>query len=611
MRTLSAAAPALVLVFAIATFAIADATYDWDDAYISYRYAANLAEGHGPVYNAPDRVYGTTTLGWCALLAGFSRLLRLPVDAVATVLSFALLCVNALLVFSLVRRAANCAVLGVLAAVAMLVAPKFATTATSGMETMLYVFTILAAFSFATTGRALGAGAFAGLAFTVRPDGLAVIAALGLATLAGLVPGRERPVPGTGVSTTRWRVLRTRALALTTGFALVVLPFAAWCHAYYGSFLPHTLDAKREHVKQHGDWMVDHFLRGPGRPVLAAFGLAALLALGAALRRRSRATLAPLGIVLLFGLWQAVYAGAWIVAGIDMYLWYVGAMGAAAGVAVVAPAAIAARLFRSRIPAAVLGLAAVAAVGWWADRVRTIDLPENRAMQDALERPRHWIGEAIARYCDLDREVVGIGAIGAIGYHARPAIVNDWAHLVTRRGEEPEQTMFCVDSYTGIVPTRRLVFSAPALRATSGVRRFVYADPKSTWDHARGGPRRPQRATIAPGLHLHGTSRIADALRPGRSVVFEVHWTFEHPLVDGQRLIYALARGDAPPIARVETTGLHGNAIRYTAVVAGRRELDVVKLPLPSAVPSGEYRLTVSLAASDAAPILLDTLVAP
>lgn len=611
MRTLSAAAPALVLVFAIAAYAVADATYDWDDAYISYRYAANLADGNGAVYNLGERVYGTTTAGWCAMLAGFSRLLGIPVHAAAAVLSLALLCVNALLVFALVRRAARCAGLGVLAAVAMLVAPRFAITATSGMETMLYVFTILAAFAFATSGRFLGAGVFAGFAFAVRPDGLAVIAALGLATLAGLVPGRDRPTPGTGVATTRWRVLRTRALALTAGFALVAVPFALWCHTYYGQLLPHTLDAKRGHTKHHGDWMLDHFLRGPGRPVLAALGLAALLAIGAAVRRPGRAALAPLGIVLLFGLWQTVYAGAWIVAGIDMYLWYVGAMGAAAGVTVVAPAAIAARLFRSRIPAALLALGAVVVVAWWANRVRTVDLPENRAMQAALERPRHWIGDAIARYCDLDREIVGIGAIGAIGYLARPAHVNDWAHLVTREGEAPGQTMFVVDSYTGIVPERRLVFSAPSLDPASPVRRFVYADPASTWNHDRGGPRRPLAATVAPGLRLHGTSRIASRLRPGTSVVLEVHWTFDRPLAAEERLVYTLARDGEPPLVRVETTGLHGNSIRYAAVVAGRRELDVVKLPLPSTVPSGEYRVTVSRATSDAERVVLDTLIAP
>ena len=41
-----------------------------DDAFITYRYAANLARGNGLVYNAGERVLGTTTPGYAILLAG-------------------------------------------------------------------------------------------------------------------------------------------------------------------------------------------------------------------------------------------------------------------------------------------------------------------------------------------------------------------------------------------------------------------------------------------------------------------------------------------------------------------------------------------------------------
>ena len=41
-----------------------------DDAYISFRYARNLADGLGLVYNAGERIEGYTNFLWTVLLAG-------------------------------------------------------------------------------------------------------------------------------------------------------------------------------------------------------------------------------------------------------------------------------------------------------------------------------------------------------------------------------------------------------------------------------------------------------------------------------------------------------------------------------------------------------------
>jgi hypothetical protein len=45
-----------------------------DDAYITFRYARNIASGVGFVYNAGERVLGTTTPAYTLLLAALSRL---------------------------------------------------------------------------------------------------------------------------------------------------------------------------------------------------------------------------------------------------------------------------------------------------------------------------------------------------------------------------------------------------------------------------------------------------------------------------------------------------------------------------------------------------------
>ena len=45
-----------------------------DDAFISYRYAQNLVDGHGLVFNPGERVEGITNLLWTIGLAGVIRL---------------------------------------------------------------------------------------------------------------------------------------------------------------------------------------------------------------------------------------------------------------------------------------------------------------------------------------------------------------------------------------------------------------------------------------------------------------------------------------------------------------------------------------------------------
>jgi len=48
--------------------------YLLDDAFISFRYARNLVEGHGLVYNPGERVEGYTNLLWTLFAAGFLRM---------------------------------------------------------------------------------------------------------------------------------------------------------------------------------------------------------------------------------------------------------------------------------------------------------------------------------------------------------------------------------------------------------------------------------------------------------------------------------------------------------------------------------------------------------
>ncbi len=59
----------IVLSIAIFIFSCIKIDITQDDAYISFRYAANYLTGHGLVYNYGERVEGYTNFLWVMLLA--------------------------------------------------------------------------------------------------------------------------------------------------------------------------------------------------------------------------------------------------------------------------------------------------------------------------------------------------------------------------------------------------------------------------------------------------------------------------------------------------------------------------------------------------------------
>jgi len=63
-------------------------TYTVDDAYIAFRYARNVVEGHGPVFNPGDRVEGFTSPLWLAA-ATLCEFLRVPTDHACKAISLA------------------------------------------------------------------------------------------------------------------------------------------------------------------------------------------------------------------------------------------------------------------------------------------------------------------------------------------------------------------------------------------------------------------------------------------------------------------------------------------------------------------------------------------
>lgn len=253
--------------------------YFIDDAYISFRYAENLAEGHGLVFNPGERVegYSTTTL---VLLLALIHLfgVKIPIGALFVGLFFHAATVAMLLAF--LRRFLTDKWYRPLPLFALLFTalhPTGVAYAESGMETSLASFLLLLTLYLA--GAAVEKGRSAGLAAAAasgafllaltRPEMLALAAPIGLYLLLGNKEGR-------------W----PRAIAFGAVFAITYGSFLLWRHWYFGDWQPNTYYAKAAGVGWHmmpsGLRYFAVYLIG----TLFPFALLALLALQGLLRTR-------------------------------------------------------------------------------------------------------------------------------------------------------------------------------------------------------------------------------------------------------------------------------------------------------------------------------------
>jgi len=162
-----------------------------DDAYITFRYARNLVEGAGFVYNPGEHVLGTTTPLYTLLLAGLALVtgsrnfptLALAVNALTGAASVGLL-------YGLGKRFAGHRAPATAAALLWAVAPYSVTFAVGGMETDLTIVLLLGCFYAHLSKRPYALAGLAALAFLARPD---TLIATGLLFLDLLLARRRIP----------------------------------------------------------------------------------------------------------------------------------------------------------------------------------------------------------------------------------------------------------------------------------------------------------------------------------------------------------------------------------------------------------------------------------
>ena len=242
-----------------------------DDAYISFRYALNFAEGHGLVWNKGEWVEGYTNFLWTALLGVLRKLgADIPLAALfGCLLSF----VAALwAAAAAVRRAAPKPPILPFAAIALAGAVPFHTFSTAGLETMPAAALVVGGMFASTLPRgALLAGLSLTLATLMRPDHALFLGCFGLAMAA------EDLLHGEGKL---WRRLRFRRyVELAAPFLLLYVPYFLLRWRAYGDFYPNTYYAKNgefAHWSQ-GSVYAAHFIGSSGAWAWLPVALIALI----------------------------------------------------------------------------------------------------------------------------------------------------------------------------------------------------------------------------------------------------------------------------------------------------------------------------------------------
>ncbi|HBL27239.1 MAG TPA: hypothetical protein DD490_10430 [Acidobacteria bacterium] len=307
--------PAGVLVaFGLAGLAAALAAGFWgfsyDDAFITYRYAKNWADGAGLVYNPGEHVLGTTAPGYALLLGVLSALSGLSVPAWGTLLAIASLAAAGWVLWS-----------------ALAAAPPVVRTA-------LPLLFVTSALLFRWNVEMFGAEAFPVVALGVAAAHLALDrrrpVAAGLLAAAAMICRLDAGLLAALLGLELWRERRRFPWAFALAGLLPLALFLGWLQADFGAVVPETMAAKQLRLPLPAGGDISYNLRAwrwlwrsaPGAAGIVLLGLALWsLAEGAyaALRRRS----VPAGrLAAVTALWLLAHEITYRLLGIPFAPWY-------------------------------------------------------------------------------------------------------------------------------------------------------------------------------------------------------------------------------------------------------------------------------------------------
>ncbi|WP_103341636.1 hypothetical protein [Amycolatopsis sp. CA-126428] len=202
-----------------------------EDALVTFRYAQNIADGNGPVFNPGERVEGYTNFLWLVLVAlpraAFGADVRTTAVVLGVVAALGCVLVSCFLVNRIV--AAPRPAIGVAAAVLTASAGGLAVYGASGSEVPLFVLLVLATGYALAARRPVVAGVLVAFAVMTSPEGLVVAVLAGLWLAGAALKGRH----------SWWAPVGYVQSAL-----VFLIPRLAWRATFYQHFVPAPLAAK-------------------------------------------------------------------------------------------------------------------------------------------------------------------------------------------------------------------------------------------------------------------------------------------------------------------------------------------------------------------------------
>jgi hypothetical protein len=366
----------------------------YDDAFITFRYARNLAEGHGLVYHVNEWVLGATCPAFAIVLA-LPEMLKLSLPS--TVVAMNIVCDALVLgVTMLVLAKAGRRLAAVLFGLFFALSPIATRICVGAMEMDLFLLCSVLSILLYHRGARTVAIILAALSYYIRPEAVLLVAVLCVTEF--LSSGRAKSI---------WMA----AVAL-----IVVTPPALAIYAYYGHVLPQSVLTKSRDVGSALHMVIRNLLLNDVPCyVLLPFAVWGLLV---AVRQG--------GFLRTCALWGVAYLGAYVVARPLTWSWYGGPVHYVQFIA----AALGGVDLLGRLPrlgrqvsvarAAVAG--GVVVVGTWLGVLAVMG--PSPAMNRIYPPLREWC----QRNGVADSSILA-GDIGAIGYYSN-ARIYDIAGLV-------------------------------------------------------------------------------------------------------------------------------------------------------------------------------------
>jgi arabinofuranosyltransferase len=205
-----------------------------DDAFITYRYAQNLARGSGLVFNRGEYVEGITNLLWTLLMA-VPQALGLPVYLVAAALGLGFAMLAMFDVWRICRLFGVAPSMARAATVVLGLYPGYWLTAMNGLEGGLFSFLLMRTlYAVLSETRSWIVGIWGGLLFMTRPESVLIMVPI---TVYALLDAGRR------LDDDRARRIRHTMTRIAYWLACVGA-VTLWRRWYFGGWIPNTIAAK-------------------------------------------------------------------------------------------------------------------------------------------------------------------------------------------------------------------------------------------------------------------------------------------------------------------------------------------------------------------------------